>query len=110
LDGLTGDPLRALLAAIPAGADAKTAVEFLKKANGGATFASVAAVAPAQALAVSASVDIHLDDLSAPGGGSSMSMGVRLGGPSTATVPMSAPAGGDYDRNFRVWTAGYGSW
>jgi outer membrane autotransporter protein len=110
LDGLSGDGLRALLAAIPAGADTKTVQEILKRADGGATFASVSAVAPAQALAVSASVDIHLDDLSAGGGGSSMSMGVRVGAPSKSTVPMSSPIGDDYDRNWKVWTSGYGSW
>ena len=110
LDGLTGDGLKELLKAIPAGADAKTVAEILRKADGGRTFASVAAATPAQALAASASVDSHLDDLSAPGGGSSMSMGVRVGAPSKSTVSMSTPSGGESDRNWMVWTSGYGSW
>jgi uncharacterized protein with beta-barrel porin domain len=110
LDGLSGDGLNTLLAAIPAGADAKTVAEILKKADGGGTFASVAAAVPAQALAASASVDSHLDDLSAPGGGASLSMGVRVGAPSKGTVSMSTPGGGEHDRNWMVWTSGYGSW
>ena len=39
-----------------------------------------------------------------------MSMGVLLGVPSRSSVPMATPAGGEYDRNWMVWTSGYGSW
>jgi outer membrane autotransporter protein len=48
--------------------------------------------------------------LSAPGGGTSMSMGVRLGASSQSTAQASSPIGGEYDRNWMVWTSGYGSW
>jgi outer membrane autotransporter protein len=110
LDTLPQEALAPLLAAIPAGADEKTVRDIIRKADGGATFASAASAVPAQALAASASVDTHLDDLSAPGGGSAMSLGVRVGVPANSTVGMSTPTGGEKDRNWMVWTSGYGSW
>ncbi len=111
LDSLGGNELKALLAAIPAGADQKTIQDVLKKADGGSTIAAAATMAPAQALAVSASVDVHLDDLSAPSG-SSMSMGVRVGAPSGSASPLMSPegGGGEADRNWMLWTSGYGAW
>lgn len=84
----------------------------LRQADGGSTFASMAGFIPQQILAVSNTVDMHLDDLSAGGAASSaLSMGVRIGAPSKSVVPMSPVSSeGSSDNDWRVWTSGYGSW
>jgi outer membrane autotransporter protein len=88
------------------------AAAALRKANGGSTFASMAGFIPQQILAVSNTVDMHLDDLSAGGAASSaLSMGVRIGAPSKSVIPMSPVSSeGSSDNDWRVWTSGYGSW
>ncbi|MEI7773408.1 MAG: autotransporter domain-containing protein [Verrucomicrobiota bacterium] len=84
---------------------------ILKQANGGSTFASVSGAASQQALAVSSVLDSHLDNLGFSASPSSaFSMGVRVNGPSKNVVPSWLTPSGSSDRDWNVWTSGYGSW
>ena len=75
----------------------------------GVAFSSLSTAAVKRTLAVAASLDAHLDNLSAAGGeGASVSFGVQHIKPSGKNVTMTTPSE-EPERNWTAWTSGYSS-
>lgn len=103
--GRPGDQVAELIDKLDAIASADELTRMFDRVNPGAAYASLYTVGVKRSLAVSASLDAHLENIAAASGGEgSVSFGVR---PAMLTPGNNTAAAKDY--SWTAWTAGYGT-